>query len=132
MHSRLRQQWLTLFAIGILVFGVLANELVVGRYLAPRGALVPYTASTIRTFQVLAILGGLALLMRVSIARALKGLRIWFQPAEADTRPLVLSLAVPWLVLLLVAEHGQPARFFWLWPVQAVVLVACLTRIRSQ
>jgi hypothetical protein len=131
-HPSIRPKWLTLFAIAILLFGVIANEFVIGRYLAPRAMLVPYTASTIRSFQALAVLAGLALLMRASVARALKRLAIRFQAAEADSRPLVLSLALPWLILLLAGEHGRPVRFFWLWPVQAVVISACLTGVRSE
>src|SRR5205823_8930891 len=68
----LRQRWPTFFGIGLLVCGVLANEFVIGRYLAPNGALVSYTVSSIRMFQVIVVLGGLALLMRRSVARAIE------------------------------------------------------------
>jgi hypothetical protein len=127
-----RQQWLTFFGMGLLVCGVLANEFVIGRYLAPNGTLVSYTVSTIRIFQVMVALCGIVLLMRVPIARALKTLAIRLHPAQADTRPLVLSLAVPWLILLLAAEHGRPERLFWLWPVQVVILAVCFARVRSR
>jgi hypothetical protein len=126
---------LTLLGVGLIVLGVVANEFVIGRYLAPLTlgkVLVPETISSIRALQVLATLSGIAILMRNSISRNLKAFAARFHTKNSDTLSLGLSLAVPWLVLLLVAEHGRLVRFFWLLPVQVIVLAACLTTIRSR
>jgi len=36
-------------------------------------------------------------------------------------RLLALSLAIPWLILIVVAEPGRSERFTWLWPLQLLV-----------
>jgi len=33
-----------------------------------------------------------------------------------------VSLTVPWLILLVMAEPGKPERFWWLWPLQLIFL----------
>jgi hypothetical protein len=48
---------------------------------------------------------------------------------RTKTASFVLSLAAPWLLLLMVAEPGRPERFFWLWPLQAIALVAFVTNV---
>jgi hypothetical protein len=42
---------------------------------------------------------------------------------------LILSLVVPWAILFHFAEDGKPERFWWLWPLQAVVLAAFVTHV---
>jgi hypothetical protein len=39
-------------------------------------------------------------------------------------RLLVISLAVPWSILVILAEPGKPERFWWLWPIQILFLAA--------
>ena len=48
---------------------------------------------------------------------------------QTKTGSFVLSLAVPWLILLVVAEVGRPERFFWLWPLQAIALAGGITDV---
>jgi len=47
----------------------------------------------------------------------------------ARRRLVVIGLAVPWFLLLVVAEPGRPERFFWLWPMQVLFLAAFATVI---
>ena len=44
--------------------------------------------------------------------------------ARAARRVLVLSLLVPWLIVVIVAEPGKPERFWWLWPLRVLFLAA--------
>ena len=55
-------------------------------------------------------------------------LGIQFQsPAQAEARRLlVLSLLIPWIFLVAVAEPGKQERFWWIWPLQVVFLSAFL------
>jgi hypothetical protein len=46
---------------------------------------------------------------------------------QRQTGAVALSLAVPWLILVFVAEPSRPERFYWLWPLQAMFLVALIT-----
>jgi hypothetical protein len=48
---------------------------------------------------------------------------------KIETELFVLSLVVPWLTLLIVAELDNQGRFFWLWPLQAIALSAFITNI---
>jgi len=36
----------------------------------------------------------------------------------------LIALAVPWLVLIALAEPDRPERFFWIWPLQAIWIAA--------
>jgi hypothetical protein len=53
---------------------------------------------------------------------------------QQKTRVLAIALGVPWLVLLLVAEPDKPERFFWLWPLQVILMIGLATDllVRSQ
>lgn len=51
---------------------------------------------------------------------------------QGRPRLLVISLAAPWLILLLVAEPGRPERFIWLWPLQAIALCAFLAPVSAR
>jgi hypothetical protein len=46
-----------------------------------------------------------------------------------ERRLLVISLLVPWLVLVAVAETDKPERFLWLWPLQVLFLAAFVTDV---
>jgi hypothetical protein len=52
------------------------------------------------------------------------GLRIPRVPARNAW--LLFCTWIPWLVLVLLAEPGRPERFWWLWPLQAAVMVFAL------
>ena len=51
---------------------------------------------------------------------------------KIETELFVLSLVVPWLTLLIVAEPGNQGRFLWLWPLQAIALSAFITNIMAR
>jgi dolichyl-phosphate-mannose-protein mannosyltransferase len=91
----------------------------------PLGALVPLSA---RRLLRLVVLGGAAALAAQAVAwagqRLLARSGIAFQGAEAAARTRVLrvSLIVPWVILVVMAEPGKPERFWWLWPLQLVFL----------
>src|SRR5262245_17381232 len=51
---------------------------------------------------------------------------------KIETELFVLSLMVPWLTLLIVAEPGNQGRFLWLWPLQAIALSALITNIMTR
>jgi hypothetical protein len=78
-------------------------------------------------------LAGLALLAARWATAALERVLAWTgrqvqTPASAaKRRVLVLSLGIPWLILLVVAEPGKPERFWWLWPLQVLFLAAFAT-----
>jgi hypothetical protein len=52
------------------------------------------------------------------------GITIQTPARAAARRVLVLSLVVPWLIVVIVAEPGKPERFWWLWPLQVLFLAA--------
>jgi hypothetical protein len=91
----------------------------------PLGALVPLSAR--RLLRLIAI-GGVAALAVPAVAWAAQRLlarsRIALQSVEAAaaTRALRISLIVPWVILVVMAEPGKPERFWWLWPLQLVFL----------
>jgi hypothetical protein len=59
-------------------------------------------------------------------ARMYQWSRIFLGPSGEDRidegRFLALSLSVPWLILILVAEPGRPERFTWLWGFQLLAV----------
>jgi hypothetical protein len=115
--------WLaTTLAISLLVCAGLVNEVVIGRVLGPGVALGPFAVSMIRALQATLLLGGLAIVMRRSIARSLRTLASQITTAPCDPVVLIVALVVPWAVLLLIAESGRSDRFVGLWPLQVIVL----------
>jgi hypothetical protein len=68
--------------------------------------------------------------VKSSIARAVSSIQGIGDKRETEV--FVLSLVVPWLTLLVVAEPGRTERFFWLWPLQAIVLAAFVTRVMAR
>jgi hypothetical protein len=116
------------FALGLLLAGLLANEWIIARWLSPDGVLEVSTLVSIRAFQLALILTALVLLQWRRIAAVATRLPR-FSPNRSleyreNARPLVLSLVIPWLVLLLFAENDHEKRFWWLWPLQIIFLAA--------
>lgn len=125
-------RWLVVGATGLILAGLLFNEVLVARYLSPDGVLGAATVSRIRLIQTAVLLGGTLILLEKPLARladhvlersgrehgAVQGRRIAL---------LALCLGVPWLLLLIVAEPGKPERFWWLWPIQILFLAAFVT-----
>jgi hypothetical protein len=55
----------------------------------------------------------------------------WASRSER-ARHLVISLAVPWAILALVAEPGKTERFLWLWPLQVIFVAAGVRYVMSR
>jgi len=134
--------WLPWFAAGLILLGVLWNEFFIARYLSLDGTLEASTISTIRWEQAIAVLIGITLLMlraKVTVVverlvhrmatTALVGAQTTQPP---DGRLLALSLIIPWLILVSIVEINRVIRFWWLWPLQVVVLAASVTHIPSR
>jgi hypothetical protein len=133
--AQMNTRQLDVLGIVLIVLGIMANEFVIRRYFAPLtpgGVLVEDTVLSIRILQALLVFWGVAILMRKSVTTSLTDFTARFQPKNSDTLSLALSLAVPWAVLLLVAEHGRVVRFFWLLPVQVIAIAAGMSVIRSR
>jgi hypothetical protein len=83
--------------------------------------------------QKISLSGGLALLggfwIVTSADRFLVRRRIHIQTVDhlKAVWPVVISLLVPWFLLLMFAEPGKPERFMWLWPLHSLFLAAFLT-----
>jgi hypothetical protein len=120
----------TRLALGMILIGVLTNEFLVAHVFGIEGGLEFSTIRVLRTIEKLLILGGASILagkwMVALVDRLLKWAGIQIQNKEHADRVgvLVLSLVIPWLILLLVAEPDKPERFWWLWPLQAMFLAA--------
>lgn len=126
------ERWYLALGIGTITAAALANELIIARFLSPDGVLETSTVWTVRMGQAILASSGIVLLTGSTRRRlALIGSRaaeptLWTRTPDASA-VLGLSLLVPWLFLLLVAEPGRPERFGWLWPLQVVVLCGIVT-----
>jgi hypothetical protein len=126
-----RLAWLTLF------FALLFNEVFVARLLTADGSLVRSRILSVRILQAGLISISLVLLLRKKKISEFFDQFVVHESGEsnpysqcADNRTLFeLSLVVPWLVLLAVAESGRLDRYWWLWPLQTVAIVAAVTYI---
>jgi hypothetical protein len=129
-----RSPWVTGLAVAMIACGVLANEVLLTRYVSPDGILEPLAITRIRMFQVLLVIGGFSLLLlRKSIFSTAARL---VRRAETSNRLpghpeshglLVLSLVIPWIILLLLIEPQRTNRLWWLWPLHAIFLAAAAT-----
>jgi hypothetical protein len=120
--------------IAMMLAAIFMNELLIARYASLDGTLEPATVSAIRWLQALLILGGLVLVMlRQTVSAGLHWL-ITLKPFDTKnayrlrkSRMLAVSLIIPWLLLLLMTEAYRVERFWWLWPLQIVVLSSVVT-----
>jgi hypothetical protein len=146
--------WLGPFAICIILAGAVANEWTIARFGTIDGVLESPTILKIRVFQSGLFLIGLLLIFRNTVfgllihaknAFALLGnlrsnLQLFLERSGMDitrlrhgpdARLLVLSLAIPWLTLLVAVEDASHLeRFWWLWPMQVIILAAAATSLR--
>ena len=123
--------------LGWAVFGIalIFNEVVIARFLSVNGTLADSTIVQIRLLQTGLLLAGLACVFGKRRFKELVGY-VMTRLSERHRdggRPhsefFVLSLVVPWLVLILVVEQGGFNRYFWLCPLQVILLVAAVTYI---
>jgi len=124
----------TRLGLAMILIGV-ANEFLIGRVLGVGGGLPFSSIGVLRTIEKLLVFGGASIVAGRSLVmivdRVLSWARIQIQNKQhADDRgALVLCLAIPWLILLLVAEPGKPERFWWLWPLEALFIAAFIAWI---
>jgi Dolichyl-phosphate-mannose-protein mannosyltransferase len=88
--------------------------------------------STQRAGKFLVVGGTVLLATRLAAAAAnqvLARYAITLQTAAQVTerRAVVLSLAVPWTILVVISEPDKPERFWWLWPLQVLFLAALVS-----
>jgi hypothetical protein len=140
MHrQRFWRYWITVSALVACVSELFLNEFFIKRFLSIDGVLESSTVSTIRRLQVILAVTAVALLILKTRLASFLSLLLAAQKADRHTParsdPVVLfalSLLIPWSVMLLVAEPGRPDRYWWLWPLQVVVLAAAVTYLPAQ
>jgi len=138
---RPRRLWLTPLALGLMLAGVLANEFVLAGVLSADGHLALSTGENLRLWQVILGLSGLALFIQ-SRQQALRrdsrprrtDMAVESEPSASRTQVLVLGLLIPWGILLVLAEPnpyllGGERRFWWLWPLEVIMLAAFVTHV---
>ena len=101
---RLCCYWLMPFALGMVTAGVLANELLLARYLSLDGSLEASTIVSIRRFQAVLVLSGMGLLAaRRKITAIINRLRVW---AEADIQQTTQCAKHVGVLALAFLSHG--------------------------
>jgi Dolichyl-phosphate-mannose-protein mannosyltransferase len=124
---------LTPLAVAMIAVAAVANEFVL-KHLSSDATLEQQTLGVVRQLQALLALVGVILLGRKRLFSAAGQLAIFrrlgmYAKNAKDTKPLVVSLLVPWVILFFIAEADRGDRFWWLWPVQVIVLVALFTSV---
>jgi hypothetical protein len=118
---------MTPVAIAVTVCGLLLA--------AASAAFGPSAAATLAKLQKLFLLSGSALLLGPWIIKVINrllvhaGVELQSEAEVEQRRLLVLSIAIPWFILFVVAEPGKPERFWWLWPLAVLFLAAFTTHI---
>src|SRR5262249_2431473 len=109
-------------ALALLFSCVMLNPSVAMR-LSADGILEKSTILTLRLAQVaVALVGSVLFLVRNNLIAALiKRLSSTSRDLQ-KTKLLAINLLSPWLVMLCVADGERLGRFWWLWPVQIIVL----------
>ncbi|MBI3326880.1 MAG: hypothetical protein HYZ81_09280 [Nitrospinae bacterium] len=129
IFHRMWRPWLMPFATGMLLSSVLANEFVLTPILGSDGTLGASRIENLRIWQMVLGLGGIALWLP-----SYAGMNRQSEPSATKARFLALSLLIPWFTLLLLAEPelyplGGERRFWWLWPLQVILLSAFVTDV---
>ena len=127
VRSRFSRRTTSVWAIALIGLGALLHQLPLELLLpdGTDGGLPPTKKVGLGV-----ALGGAVLLvvpwLAAALDRYLARRRIQIQTAAQaqDRRLVVLSLIIPWLILVAFAEAGKPERFWWLWPLQVIVLAA--------
>lgn len=129
------RSWLISLAVGLMLSSALVMAFVISYYASAIEVQGAAISTALSRLQAVLVIGGILLLLRRQIAALVFRLAA---PTEVGIRGVehgetakivVISLLIPWLILLLVAEPGRPERFLWLWPLQIVVLAAFVTNV---
>jgi 4-amino-4-deoxy-L-arabinose transferase-like glycosyltransferase len=119
-----RQRRLRLMAMLLIATGLILQAIISVRI--PGAAFILASGSAKKLPQVLLLVGIMLLggpwLLAVT-QRALRRIGIEFHPTM-PMRLLVINLVVPWFILVVLAEPGKPERFWWVWPLQVILLAA--------
>lgn len=125
-----RLAWVTLF------LALLINESFVARFLSANGSLSAPIVFKIRTLQAILLIIGLGLLIcRKPFSEFFRGflarMKTESDPSQSQNNQTLFALClfVPWLTLIMVVEPDNPVRYWWLWPMQIVPIIAAVTYI---
>lgn len=136
VNPHVRHTWISRGGWALIIASLLVNEAALARLLSTTGALVRSTILNIRILQmVLFVAGAAVLLARTRITTAVQQLIVRERmqhepPRRLDNRHLfALCVLVAWCALLAVVEPGYAVRYFWLWPLEMILVVAAVTYI---
>src|SRR4030095_1444476 len=112
---------ITWLAYGAEFLGILFNEFVLARFIAADAHLE--TPSILRIRFVEASLVVAAIVCRTyrdTIAKGTAAVQRALSTSSTNAKVLGISIAIPWLVLFLIADVER--RFWWMWPLQLVLV----------
>ena len=127
--------WIRRVAWMLLFLPIVVNEAFIARFLSTRGILDRSLVLDIRMLQAGSLLAGVALLRwRRQVATLLHRMAVepgteGAEVASPGSTLLALALVVPWLALIMVVEVDRAERYFWMMPVQLMLIVAAVTWI---
>jgi hypothetical protein len=129
-HEAWRQR-LAWAAAGMVFLSLFLNEFLLARLLSTDGTLAPESVIVIRLGEmVLLVFGLIAFVWRDAITHGLRWVHRRLSEDAANTRVLALSLIVPWVFLFIIADAER--RFWWMWPLQAILLAAAVTYVPAR
>jgi hypothetical protein len=115
---------LAVIAVLLIAAGLVLHLVIQGRI--PGAAFIPASGLAKKLPQV-SLLVGIILLggpwLLAATQRVLRRMGVELQPTM-PMNLLLISLVVPWLILVILAEPGKPERFWWVWPLQVILLAA--------
>src|SRR5262249_15479604 len=128
------QKWIPRLAWTSMLLAALVNEVFVAHFLSEHGSLTMPVVWHVRGVQAFLLVVGAALLLageriaRPSVIAQRRGDTDSPQ-SLVNRRLFALGLIVPWIMLMLVVEPGEVDRYWWLWPLQLIAIVASVTYI---
>jgi hypothetical protein len=135
-RQRLWRTGLAVLAAGMMFLALLCNEWVMARFASQDGTIEASTVTSIRWLQTTLLAVGLILIgLRAKIAASIDRFKSAFADAPHEFHKdapngklFAICLIVPWVVLLVLVEGvDHLERFWWLWPLQLIALVALVS-----
>jgi hypothetical protein len=125
------RQRLAWVAGGLTLLALSLNEVLLARFISADGVLATHTEWIIRVAQFLLVLVAFVLVVRRDLmARVVSYVYRTLSATAANTRVVAVSLAIPWLLLFVVADAER--RFWWMWPLQVIMLAAAVTYVPAR
>jgi Dolichyl-phosphate-mannose-protein mannosyltransferase len=119
------------FAYGAGVLGILLNEFVLEPFVSADANLQPSSILVIRVVETsLLATAILSFIYRDTIATRIATVQRVLSAPSTGTRVLGTSVAVPWVVLFLIAD--QERRFWWIWPLQVTLLAVSVAYLPTR